>query len=156
MGELFNNPHEWTSIVSARLIDYIRVHVSQIGGIPPARKLVAFCDAYGVRTAWHGPIDMTPIGHAVNAHLDISSPNFGVQEWADSFNGLYPTLNGPLMRDMFPGMPEYRDGFLYLNENPGIGVDINEELAAKYPCKESRVAWDWMLARLPDGTAVRP
>ena len=60
------------------------------------------------------------------------------------------------MRDMFPGMPEYRDGFLYLNENPGIGVDINEELAAKYPCKESRVAWDWMLARLPDGTAVRP
>ena len=99
---------------------------------------------------------MTPIGHAVNAHLDISSPNFGVQEWADSFNGLYPSLNGPLMREMFPGMPEYRDGFLYLNENPGIGVDIDEALAAKYPCRERGPAGEWMLARLPDGTAVRP
>ncbi len=53
-------------------------------------------------------------------------------------------------------MPEYRDGFLYLNENPGIGVDIDEALAAKYPCRESGTAWEWMLARLPDGTAVRP
>lgn len=156
MGELFNNPHEWRTIVSERLIDYIRVHVSQIGGITPARKLVAFCDAYGVRTAWHGPVDMTPIGHAVNAHLDISSPNLGVQEWADSFTGLYPTMNGPLMREMFPGMPESRDGYLYLNDRPGIGVDIDEELAKKYPCTESLVSWDWMLARLPDGTAVRP
>ena len=156
MGELFNNPHEWRTIVSERLIDYIRVHVSQIGGITPARKLVAFCDAYGVRTAWHGPVDMTPIGHAVNAHLDISSPNFGVQEWADSFTGLYPTMNGPLMREMFPGMPESRDGYLYLNDRPGIGVDIDEELAKKYPCREGQVSWDWMLARLPDGTAVRP
>ena len=156
MGELFNNPHEWRTIVSERLIDYIRVHVSQIGGITPARKLVAFCDAYGVRTAWHGPVDMTPIGHAVNAHLDISSPNFGVQEWADSFTGLYPTMNGPLMREMFPGVPESRDGYLYLNDRPGIGVDIDEELAKKYPCREGQVTWDWMLARLPDGTAVRP
>ena len=138
------------------LIDYIRIHVSQIGGITPARKVIAFCDAYGVRTAWHGPIDMTPIGHAVNAHLDISCPNLGVQEWTDGLSGLYPTLNGRLMQEIFPGMPERRDGYLYLNDKPGIGVDINEELAARYPCKNTGVSWNWMLARLPDGTAVRP
>ena len=156
MGELFNNPHEWRHLVQEHLIDYIRVHISQIGGITPARKLIALCDAYGVRTAWHGPVDMTPIGHAVNLHMDISSPNFGVQEWADSFTGLYAQLNGQLMTEMFPGMPQRRDGYLYLSDRPGIGVDFDEKLAAKYPCKPGAVSWDWMLARLPDGTSVRP
>ena len=156
MGELFNNPQEWKHLVQEHLIDYIRIHVSQIGGITPARKVIAFCDAYGVRTAWHGPVDMTPIGHAVNAHLDISCPNLGVQEWTDGLSGLYPTLNGRLMQEIFPGMPERRDGYLYLSDKPGIGVDINEELAARYPCKNTGISWNWMLARLPDGTAVRP
>ena len=71
-----------------------------------------------------------------------------MQEWADSFNGLYPSLNGPLMREMFPGMPEYRDGFLYLNENPGIGVDIDEALAAR-PCRSGSVHTQ---CSLPPGT----
>lgn len=90
------------------------------------------------------------------AHLDISCPNLGVQEWTDGLSGLYPTLNGKLMQEIFPGMPERRDGYLYLNDKPGIGVDINEELAARYPCKNTGISWNWMLARLPDGTAVRP
>lgn len=156
MGELFNNPREWMNLISGHLIDYIRIHISQIGGITPARKVAALCEAFGVRTAWHGPIDMTPIGHAANIHLDLSSPNLGVQEWSDGFNKLYPMLNGPLMAEVFPGMPRCEKGYVYPGDKPGIGVDINEELAAKYPCNENSVTWGWMLARLPDGTSVRP
>lgn len=146
IGELFNNCHEWLDAITNRYIDYIRVHISQIGGITPARKLIALCENFGVRTAWHGPGDLTPIGHAVNVHLDLSSPNFGIQEWCSDFTDR--------LRDVFPGMPTVKDGYIYLNDKPGIGVDIDEKEAAKYPCKN--ILPEWTLSRLPDGTAARP
>jgi mannonate dehydratase len=135
------------------------VHISQIGGITPALKLIKFCDVYGIRTAWHGPPDLTPIGHAVNAHLDLASPNFGIQEWVDNDHHL-SSGDSEIMREIFPGMPECRDGYIYVNDKPGIGVDINEEKAQEYadgnPNMPSRNMTDWLLTRLPDGTAVRP
>ena len=145
MGELFNNPKEWMWLISNRLIDFIRVHISQIGGLTPAKKLATFCEAYGVRTAWHGPGDVSPVGHAANIHLDICSSNFGIQEW----NG----LNDATL-EVFPGCPEVRNGYIYPNNKPGLGIDIDEEKAAKYPCTHKVI--EWTLLRYPDGTAVRP
>lgn len=145
MGELFNNPHEWLPLITARLIDFIRVHLSQIGGITPARKLAILCEIFGVRTAWHGPGDTSPVGHAANLHLDLSCHNFGIQEWPDFGEAVY---------EVFPGCPQVRDGYLYANEQPGLGIDIDEQHAARYPCSEGPPTWT--LARLPDGTAARP
>ena len=156
MGELFNNPNEWLPLITEREIDYIRVHLSQIGGITPARKLIALCDAFGIRTAWHGPVDLTPVGHAVNLHLDISTSNFGIQEWSDSETSAFGKGGSDALHEIFSGIPQMRDGYLYLDEKPGIGVDIDEKAAAEYPCSEEIVTWDWMLPRLTDGTAVRP
>ncbi len=68
MGELFNSPHEWTGLIAERLIDYIRIHVSQAGGLTPCRKIAAFAEQFGVKTAWHGPGDVSPIGHMANVH----------------------------------------------------------------------------------------
>ena len=81
MGELFNNPREWQPLIEGRLIDFLRMHVSQMGGITPARHVAAVANMYGIRTAWHGPGDTSPVGHAANLHLDLWAPNFGVQEW---------------------------------------------------------------------------
>ena len=144
MGELFNNPSEWLPLISERLIDFIRIHISQIGGISPARKLAALCEAFGVRTAWHGPNDITPAGVAAHLHLDLSTPNLGIQEFAGF------TENE---KAVFPGCPEVRNGYLYANDKPGLGIDIDEEAAAKFPCEYKEHRWLW--ARLPDGTAVR-
>jgi mannonate dehydratase len=146
MGELFVNSTEWMPLITRRLIDYIRVHISMIGGITPARKLANLCDAFGIRTAWHGPNDLSPIGAAVNAHLDISVPNFGIQEWFNHMTEASLTV--------FPGAPEVREGYIYVNDQPGIGVDFDEEAAKKYPA--ANVLPAWTLARLPDGTSVRP
>ncbi len=144
-GELFNNPHEWERLIADRLIDFIRVHITQIGGITPARKLATLCEAFGVRTAWHGPGDVSPIGHAANVHLDLASLNFGIQEWSG--------ISDVLM-EVFPGSPELRGGYVYLNGKPGLGIDLDETLAAKYPC--SGGVTTWTQTRLPDGTAHQP
>ena len=144
-GELFNNPKEWKTLISEQLIDYIRVHISQIGGITPARKLQIFAEQYGVKTAWHGPGDMSPIAHAANIHIDLAAPNFGVQEWSgiEPPNFVIQDLKGPhgALLEVFPGLPEFDKGYVYANDTPGLGVDINEEEAAKYPCENTVTTW---------------
>jgi mannonate dehydratase len=145
MGELFTNPCEWMPLIENRLIDFIRCHVSAIGGITPARKLGALCEAFGIRTAWHGPSDVSPVGHAANVHLGVSAPNFGVQEWSGFTDA---------EREVFPGCPEVRDGYAYPNSQPGLGIDLEEAKAAKYPCDNALP--QWTLARLPDGSASFP
>lgn len=157
-GELFNNPYEWRYLISERLIDYIRVHISQIGGITAARKLQIFAEQFGVKTAWHGPGDMSPLAHAANIHLDLSSHNFGVQEWSGTEppNFVIQELKGPkeALLEVFPGLPEYKNGYVYVNDKPGLGVDIDEEEAKKYPC-ENKVTL-WTQTRLIDGTLQTP
>jgi mannonate dehydratase len=145
MGELFVHPAEWMPLISRRLIDFIRCHISAIGGLTPAKKLAAVCEAFGVRTAWHGPGDLSPVGAAANIHLDLASPNFGIQEWTDY---------SEQAREVFPGCPEVRNGYVYVNDKPGLGVDVDESKAALYPCHDKLPAWT--LARIPDGTAIRP
>jgi mannonate dehydratase len=157
-GELFNHPFEWKTLISERLIDYIRVHLSQIGGITPARKLQIFAEQFGVRTAWHGPGDMSPLAHAANIHIDLAARNFGVQEWSGTEppNFVIQELKGPraALLDVFSGLPECRNGHVYANDKPGLGVDIDENEAAKYPCDKGITVWTQ--TRLPDGSLQAP
>ena len=146
MGELFTNSLEWKTIIQNQWIDYIRVHISDIGGLTPARKLAAFSEAYQVRTACHGPNDLSPVGMTAQMHLDLSSPNFGIQEFA-GFN--------EAEEEVFPGCPQIRNGYAYLNDKPGIGVDFDEEKAKKYPAVDT-MDFSWLYSRIEDGTAVRP
>ena len=152
IGELFTHPLEWREPIAERLIDFIRVHISDIGGLTPARKLSALAESFGVRTAFHGPADVSPVGHAANVHLDVTLPNFGIQE----FTG-FPDV----LREVFPGGPELRDGSLYPADAPGLGIDLDEELAARYPLGPAMAQFDggvvgWTQSRKPDGSLARP
>ena len=147
MGELFVNVNEFLPLIQGRLIDFIRVHLSDIGGITPARKLAALSEFFSVRTAWHGPGDVSPVGHASNLHLDLAVPNFGIQE-AHRF--------GDLAREVFPGTPEIRDGMLWANGRPGLGIELDEALAARFPYPDHALNGAWPPVRLRDGTVQRP
>jgi mannonate dehydratase len=147
MGELFVNQAEYVPLIRDRLIDFIRVHISDIGGLSMARKLAALCEFFGVRTAWHGPGDVSPVGHAANLQLDLACHNFGIQE---------QHMFGERTREVFPGCPEIRDGMLWSNDQPGLGIDIDEALAAKYPFPAHPLNGAWPPIRRLDGTVIRP
>ncbi len=157
MGELFNSPHEWNPLIAERLIDYIRVHVSQAGGLTPCRKMAILGELFGVRTAWHGPGDVSPVGHAANVALDLVSYNFGVQEYSE-FNAA--------SQEVFQGCPVMKNGFLFANEAPGWGIEVNETLAEKYPftggvnprsqnSERNNLNGGWGVIRRRDGAVIK-
>jgi mannonate dehydratase len=143
MGELFNNINEFKMPMVNQWFDYIRVHVSQMGGITPAMKIARLGEWFNVKTAWHGPGDVSPVGHSAHAHIDLAVWNFGIQE-AVSFSDK--------MQEVFTGCPTMKNGYMSVNEVPGLGVDINEKEAAKYPIGTKS---NWQVRRR-DGTIIRP
>ena len=147
MGELFVNPMEYKNLIANRLIDYVRCHISMLGGFTPAKKLAATCETFGVGTMWHGPHDITPVGMAAQLHLDLVSPNCICQEYA---------VPGEITYEMFPGSPVVKHGYAYVNDKPGWGVEFDEEMAKKYPGKGYNLGGGLaFMGRRHDGTAVR-
>ncbi|HEY1486980.1 MAG TPA: enolase C-terminal domain-like protein [Micromonosporaceae bacterium] len=124
VGEQVSSVADAARLVAGGGVDLLRLHISAIGGLTPARKLVALCELLGVGTAWHAPADVSPVGAAANVALDVSTPAFGIQEahlWPDA------------VREVFPGALMPRNGYLYPSDEPGWGIEIDELQAEKYP-----------------------
>ena len=143
MGELFNNINEFRDYIKDQLFDFIRIHISEIGGITPAMKVARLGEWFNVKTAWHGPGDTSPVGHAANNSINAAVWNFGIQE-SQFFN--------ERVHEVLPGTPVIENGYFQLSDKPGLGVDINEKEAAKYPIG-TRSKWT---IRKGDGTIIRP
>ena len=138
-GEVFNSIWDCQTLITERLIDYIRTSVGHAGGITHLRRIFDLAALYGVKTGSHGPGDLSPVSLAAALHLDLAVPNFGIQEymghagpWADVFKTSY-TRRGPLMH---PG------------DEPGLGVEIDEEAAAAYGYEPRYLPY----SRLRDGS----
>jgi mannonate dehydratase len=139
MGELFNSLWDCVPLIKEQLIDYIRCDLGHIGGITAARKVATLAEFFHVRTAWHGPGDIGPPTHAANVHVDISIPNFGIQEMV-----FFPDV----AREVISGGPEFKDGYMNVSDAPGLGCDVNEDAAKKYPYRRSYLP----TARRKDGS----
>jgi mannonate dehydratase len=139
MGELFNSLWDCVPLITEQLIDYIRCDLGHIGGISAARKVAALAEAFQVKSAWHGPADIGPPIHAANVHVDISIPNFGVQEMV-----FFPEVT----HEVLPGAPTFKDGYMNVGDAPGLGTDVDEEKAKKYPYQRAYLP----TARRKDGS----
>jgi len=147
IGEVFSHPLEVLPLITDRLIDFIRCRIAAMGGITPMRKLVTLGEIYGVRTAFQEGGENDPVNQMASYHIDLASNNFGIQE-ENHFR--------PVVHDMFPGMGEIRKGYLYDSGKPGLGLDIDEALAAKYPMGQSRGGGAYKTDRTLDGTVIKP
>lgn len=140
IGETYNTIWDCKDLIQNQLIDYIRVAATHAGGITAVKKIANFADVYNVRTAPHGAPDLSPICFAAHMHLNISTTNFGIQEFVGFGNEQSQTIFKHGMR--------LENGMIFLNDTPGLGVDFDETEAAKYEYKRSYLP----VSRLEDGT----
>ena len=140
VGEIFNTVWDAKELIENQWIDYIRMSVTHGGGITPMRKMADFAALYHVRTAPHGAPDLSPICHAAHAHLNIVANNFGVQEFIG--------FGGEKLNEVFKHPLTLKDGFILLEDAPGLGADFDEAAAQKYKYNRSYLP----VTRLEDGT----
>jgi mannonate dehydratase len=124
VGEVFNSIFDCRQLIEEELIDYIRTTVVHASGISHLRKIASLAELHHVRTGCHGATDLSPVCLAAALHFDLSVHNFGVQEYMQHTEET---------DKVFPHAYSFRDGAMHPGEKPGLGVDIDETLAAKYP-----------------------
>jgi mannonate dehydratase len=139
VGEIFNSIWDCKGLIENQLIDYIRATVVHAGGLTHLRRIAALADLYQVRTGCHGATDLSPVCMAAALHFDLSVPNFGVQEYM---------RHTEETDAVFPHAYTFENGMMHPGEKPGLGVDLDEILAAKYPYKRAFLP----VNRLEDGT----
>ena len=139
VGEIFNTIWDCRQLIQEQLIDYIRATVVHAGGITHLRRVAALADLYNVKTGCHGATDLSPVCMAAALHFDLSVPNFGLQEYM---------RHTPETDAVFPHAYTFSSGSLHPGNEPGLGVDIDESLAARYPYQRAYLP----VNRLEDGT----
>jgi mannonate dehydratase len=139
VGEVFNSIWDCKQLIEEQLIDYIRTTVVHAGGISHLRRIAALAELYHVKTGCHGATDLSPVCMAAALHFDLAIPNFGLQEY----------MRHTSQTDaVFPHAYHFKEGFLHPGDQPGLGVDIDETLAAQYPYQRAYLP----VNRLEDGT----
>lgn len=123
IGEVFNSVYDYQTLITERLIDYVRSSATHAGGITGLRQIMSFAAIYGIRSGFHGPTDVSPVGMAANLHLGLAIHNFGIQEFMPHSE---TTLS------VFRTSYVFEDGLLHPGETPGLGVDLDEEAAAAH------------------------
>ena len=124
VGEVFNSIYDCNHLISEQLIDYIRTTVVHAGGISHLRKIASYAEVFHVATGCHGATDLSPVCLAAALHFDLSIHNFGIQEYM---------RHTEETDRVFPHHYTFEAGMMYPGEAPGLGVDIDEALAAQYP-----------------------
>jgi mannonate dehydratase len=124
VGEAFNSIYDCHQLIEEQLIDYIRSTVVHAGGITHLRKIAHLAEIHHVRTGCHGATDLSPVCMAAALHFDLSVHNFGIQEYM---------RHAPETDAVFPHAYRFEDGVMHPGDRAGLGVDIDEALAAQYP-----------------------
>ncbi len=143
VGEVFNSIWDAHDLIRNQWIDYLRMTLVHGGGFTHMKKVADFAALYHVRTGFHGATDLSPVTMAAALHFDTAIHNFGIQEHM---------AHNDETDAVFPHHYRFEDGLMFPGDVPGLGVDLNEELAKKYPYQRAYLPinrkldgtlWDW-------------
>jgi mannonate dehydratase len=139
IGEVFNTVWDFQQLISEQLIDYVRAAATHFGGITALRKVMDFAAQYQIRSGFHGPTDVSPIGFAAQLHVGLAIHNYGIQEYM---------AHSSATNSVFHQNMTFKDGYLHPGEAPGIGVELDEQAAEQFPYQPAYLP----VSRLHDGT----
>ena len=124
IGEVFNSIYDCTTLMTEQLIDYIRMPIVHGGGISHLLKVAAMASIYHIKTGFHGATDLSPVNLAASLHFDLAINNFGIQEYMP---------HQPVVNEVFQSDYYFDKGYMVIGDRPGLGVDIDEKAAKKFP-----------------------
>jgi mannonate dehydratase len=123
-GEVLNTIWDVQELIRNQWIDYIRMTIVHAGGFTHLKKIADFAELYHVRTGSHGATDLSPVTMAAALHFGMAVHNFGIQEHMP---------HTAETDAVFPHNYSFDRGYMHPGDAPGLGVDLDEQLAAKYP-----------------------
>lgn len=140
IGEVFNTVWDFQTLIREQLIDYVRAASTHFGGISPLKKVMDYAAQYQIKSGFHGPTDISPVGFAAQCHVGLAIHNYGIQEYM---------LHSPQTNEVFQQSLSFSGGLIRLDPNaPGLGIELDEEAAARYPYQQAYLPYN----RLADGT----
>ncbi|MFE1958868.1 D-mannonate dehydratase ManD [Streptomyces sp. NPDC059479] len=139
IGEVFNTVWECQTLITEQLIDFVRTCVTHAGGISHLRRIAALAELWQVRLGPHGPSDISPVALGASLHVGLSTPNFAIQEYMGY---------EPVVHEVFRHAWSYEDGHLHPGDEPGLGIEVDEALAARFPYEPAYLP----VARRRDGS----
>jgi len=139
IGEVFNTVWDFQTLIREQLIDYVRAASTHFGGISPLKKVMDYAAQYQIKSGFHGPTDISPVGMAAQVHVGLAIHNFGIQEYMP---------HSGATNEVFQQQIRFVDGYLHPGDAPGLGVEIDEAAAAAYPYQQAYLPFN----RLADGT----
>ena len=122
IGEEFSSKWEFVPFIEQGILNYARIDVCNVGGLTEAKKVAGWCEAHYIDVMPHNPLG--PVCTAASIHLGVALNNFAQLEYLEGIGNAYP-------RDLFPTLHELAGDSFPVPQAPGLGVTLNEELAAE-------------------------
>lgn len=122
-GERLATKYEFSRVLEQRAASILQMALGRVGGILEAKKIAGMAEAHYAQIAPH--LYCGPVEGAANIQLDTCSPNFLIQESILDWGGFHAEiLKTPI---------KWEDGYIIPPTGPGIGVELDEEVAAAHP-----------------------
>ncbi|MBN1641462.1 MAG: galactonate dehydratase [Anaerolineae bacterium] len=129
-GERLHTIWEFEMLLQRGAVQYVRPDVCMAGGLTHAKKIAALAEAHHVDVVPHNPL--SPVSTAACLQLAACIPNFALQEYP---RGELEPPKSEIVRSPL----RVEDGFLIIPDAPGIGIELAEDAAERYPYRKREV-----------------